>query len=56
MSFELIILICMLATFAAGIFFFKLPSGVSLMLAAVVGALIDGQGIPVRHLVEGGYS
>lgn len=45
----------MLATFAAGIFFFKLPSGVSLMLAAVVGALIDGQGIPVRHLVEGGF-
>ena len=55
MSFELIILICMLATFASGIFLFKMPVGVSLMLAAVVGALIGGHGIPVRHLVEGGF-
>jgi gluconate:H+ symporter, GntP family len=55
MSFELIILICMLATFAAGVFFLKMPSGVSLMLAAIAGALIDGHGIPVRHLVEGGF-
>jgi GntP family gluconate:H+ symporter len=45
----------MLATFAVSVFFFKMPSGVSLMLAAISGALIDGQGIPVRHLVEGGF-
>jgi GntP family gluconate:H+ symporter len=45
----------MLATFAASVFFFKLPAGVSLMLAAIAGGLIDGQGIPVRHLVEGGF-
>ena len=55
MSFELIILICMLATFASGIFLLKMPAGVSLMLAAVVGGLIGGHGIPVRHLVEGGF-
>jgi GntP family gluconate:H+ symporter len=55
MSFELILLICMLATFAVSVFFLKLPAGVSLMLAAVAGALIGGHGIPVRHLVEGGF-
>jgi gluconate:H+ symporter, GntP family len=55
MSFELIILICMLATFAAGVFFLKIPAGVSLMLAAIIGALVGGEGIPVRHLVEGGF-
>jgi GntP family gluconate:H+ symporter len=45
----------MLATFALSIFLLKMPAGVALMLAAVVGALIDGQGIPARHLVEGGF-
>ncbi|HCM59830.1 MAG TPA: C4-dicarboxylate ABC transporter permease [Bacteroidales bacterium] len=55
MSIELIIFICMLTTFALSIFLFKLPAGVSLMLAAIVGALIGGQGLPVRHLVEGGF-
>jgi TRAP-type C4-dicarboxylate transport system permease large subunit len=55
MSFELIIFICMLATFAVSIFLFKMPPGVSLMLSAIAGALIGGQGIPVRHLVEGGF-
>lgn len=33
----------------------RLPIGISLMLAAVVGGLVGGQGIPVRHLVEGGF-
>jgi TRAP-type C4-dicarboxylate transport system permease large subunit len=55
MSIELIILICMLSTFAVSIFFLKMPAGVALMLAAIVGGLIGGQGIPVRHLVEGGF-
>lgn len=45
----------MLAIFALSIFLFKMPAGISLMLAAVVGALIGGQGLPVRHLVEGGF-
>lgn len=55
MSFELIILIAMLATFALSVFALKMPAGVSLIIAAIIGALIDGQGIPVRHLVEGGF-
>ena len=55
MSFELIILLVMLAFFAIGVFGFKLPAGVSLMLAAIAGALVGGEGLPVRHLIEGGF-
>jgi len=55
MSFELFVLLCMLATFAVSVFFLKLPAGVSLMLASIVGSLVSGHGIPVRHLVEGGF-
>jgi TRAP-type C4-dicarboxylate transport system permease large subunit len=52
---ELIILICMLAIFAVSVFVFKMPAGVSLILSAVAGALIGGEGLPIRHLVEGGF-
>lgn len=55
MSMELIILISMLAVFAASVFVFKMPAGVSLILSAVAGALIGGEGLPIRHLVEGGF-
>lgn len=55
MTFELIILLFMLATFALSVFILKMPAGVSLMLAAVVGGLVDGHGIPIRQLVEGGF-
>lgn len=55
MSLDLIILICMLATFAVSVFLLKMPAGVSLMLAAVIGTLVGGQGLPVRHFVEGGF-
>ena len=55
MSIELITLLCMLAAFAIAVFLFKLPAGVSLMISAVTGALVAGEGIPVRHLVEGSF-
>jgi TRAP-type C4-dicarboxylate transport system permease large subunit len=55
MSAELIILLVMLGTFAVAVFAFKLPAGLALMLGAVTGALADGTGVPVRHLVEGGF-
>ena len=55
MSIELLILIIMLTTFALSVFLLKLPAGVSLMLAAIAGALTGGEGIPVRHLIEGGF-
>ena len=52
---ELTILLIMLFIFSAGVFWLKIPSGVSLALAAIIGALIGGEGIPVRHLVEGSF-
>jgi TRAP-type C4-dicarboxylate transport system permease large subunit len=55
MEFELIVLLIMLAVFAIGVFIAKVPAGVSLMLASIIGALVAGNGIPVRHLVEGGF-
>lgn len=55
MPFELVILISMLAAFALGVFIAKLPSGVALVLSAIVGALVAGEGLPVRHLVEGTF-
>jgi TRAP-type C4-dicarboxylate transport system permease large subunit len=55
MPFELIILLSMLATFALGVFLAKLPSGVALVLSAIVGAIVAGEGIPLRHLVEGAF-
>ncbi len=55
MSIELIILLSMLAVFAASVFLLRMPPGVSLMMAAVTGGLVGGEGLPVRHLVEGGF-
>lgn len=55
MNSELIILILMLATFAISVFVLKMPAGLSLILAAIAGGLAGGHGIPVRHLVEGGF-
>ncbi|MEG0020625.1 MAG: TRAP transporter large permease subunit, partial [Oscillospiraceae bacterium] len=56
MSIELIIFLAMVITFAAGCFALKLPVSVSMVASAIVGALIGGYGIPVRHLVEGMFS
>lgn len=56
MSIELIIFIAMVGTFVIGCFALKLPVSVSMVLAAVIGALCGGQGIPIRHLVEGTFS
>ena len=55
MPFELIILLSMLLTFALGVFLARLPSGVALVLSAIVGALVAGEGFPLRHLVEGAF-
>jgi len=43
----------MLVIFIAGSFFRKVPMALFLVLAAVLGALIGGFGVPIRHLVEG---
>jgi TRAP-type C4-dicarboxylate transport system permease large subunit len=55
LDFELIIFIAMVGVFFAGCFAFKLPVSVSMVAAAVVGTLVGGKGIPIRHLVEGTF-
>lgn len=55
MALELMILLIMLSVFALGVFVFKIPTGVALVLSAVIGALAAGEGLPIRHLVEGTF-
>jgi TRAP-type C4-dicarboxylate transport system permease large subunit len=46
-------LLAMVASFAALTFALRLPVSVALVGAAILGALVNGQGLPLRHLVEG---
>ncbi len=46
-------LLAMVGALLAGVFLFRLPTGIGLLLSAVVGALIGGHGFPVQHFVEG---
>lgn len=46
----------MLAVFLLSNLLFKLPVSVSMILGAIVGALVGGQGIPLRHLFEGTFT
>ena len=52
---ELSIFILMVGVFAAVSFALKWPVSVSMLLAAVAGALAGGEGLPIRHLVEGSF-
>ncbi|MDK2866402.1 MAG: hypothetical protein PWP51_1360 [Clostridiales bacterium] len=56
MSIELIIFLAMIVTFIAGCFALKLPVSISMVFAAVIGAIVGGYGFPLRHLVEGMFS
>ena len=56
MDIELICLLSMLAVFLLANLLFKLPVSVSMILGAIVGALVGGQGIPLRHLFEGTFT
>lgn len=56
MSTELIVFLAMIATFMVSTFAFKLPVSVSMLFSSVVGALVGGHGVPMRHLVEGTFS
>ena len=47
--------VVMMGAFVVGTFVFKLPIAVALALAAVSGALASGNGVPLRHLVEGAF-
>ena len=55
MDIELITFLAMLATFLLANFLVKLPVSLSMVAGAVVGALVAGEGIPIRHLFEGTF-
>lgn len=55
MQIQLLIFLVMVIVFALGCFKFKLPVGISMMMAAIAGAIAGGYGIPIRHLVEGTF-
>jgi len=46
----------MIGIFMLGCFLAKLPVGVSMMRSAIGGCLAGGEGLPIRHLVEGTFS
>lgn len=50
------ILLIMLAVFVACAMFLRVPTGLSLILASMSGALAGGAGLPLRHLVEGAFT
>lgn len=52
---EGVIFLIMLGVFAVTAFAFKFPVGVCMMLASIAGAISDGHGLALRHLVEGTF-
>ena len=46
----------MLAVFILLTFWRRQPIGISLMFSAVLGGFVSGNGIPIRHLVEGAFT
>lgn len=46
----------MVGVFVGGFFLLRLPVALNLMLAAICGALVGGEGVPVHFLVEGMFS
>ncbi len=55
MSHESLLFLLMLGAFAAGSFALRLPVSLSMMLASVAAMLASGNGLGVRHLVEGTF-
>lgn len=56
MTTEVIAFLVMVAVFLLGCFLCKLPVSLSMVLASVAGAIADGQGLALRHLVEGMFA
>ncbi len=50
------ILLIMLAVFVACAMFLRVPTGLSLIIASMSGTLAAGDGLPLRHLVEGAFT
>ncbi len=56
LSIELLYFVIMVGIFALCCFKFKLPVGIAMAISAISGCLVAGFGIPIRHLVEGGFN
>ena len=56
MTTELIAFLVMVGVFLLGCFLCKLPVSLSMVLASVAGAITGGQGLALRHLVEGMFA
>jgi GntP family gluconate:H+ symporter len=52
---EALIFLLMVGVFAVLAMILKLPIGISLALAALSGAILGGEGLALRHLVEGSF-
>jgi TRAP-type C4-dicarboxylate transport system permease large subunit len=52
---ELLVFVAMVLVFMISCFKFKLPVGIAMVLAAISGTLVAGEGVPIRHLVEGTF-
>ena len=55
MSIELIIFIVMILVFTVACFKLKLPVSIAMLLSAISATLVAGDGIPIRHLIEGTF-
>ena len=55
MSLELILFVTMIAVFMISCFLFKLPISIAMILSSISATLISGNGIPIRHLIEGTF-
>ena len=55
MQIELITFLAMLGVFLVGNFLLKLPVSLSMIAGAVAGALVGGEGLPIRHFFEGTF-
>lgn len=55
MQIEFIIFLSMIIVFMVAAFLLKFPVSISMVLASITGALVGGQGIPIKHLVEGTF-
>ena len=56
MTTELIAFLVMVGVFLLGCFLCNLPVSLSMVLASVAGAIAGGQGLALRHLVEGMFA
>lgn len=53
---ELVCLLVMLGSFLAANLAGKLPVSLAMVVGAVAGALVGGEGVPLRHLYEGTFA